>query len=163
MSDQHRTQPGLFENLPEIKNRDLTAEMYCDGACSGNPGRSGIGVVINLINNKKEISGLDSCFTISEYIGMATNNVAEYSALVRGLEQAAQLGIKKLSVFLDSELLVRQMNGVYKVKNDKLIPFYNRAREIVRVFKSCTITHVRRELNKEADSLAREGVKKAGI
>ena len=154
-----KKQPGLFEDGPEAGQVNLSAVMYCDGACSGNPGESGIGVAIN-IQDDDGLSGLNNHYTISEYIGTATNNIAEYSALIRGLEKAKSLGIKKLKVFLDSELLVRQMNGVYKVKNKNLMVLWGQARELLKSFDSCSLTHVRRELNKEADALARKGVSK---
>jgi ribonuclease HI len=154
-----KKQNGLFDDeLPTVQ-ANLSAVMYCDGACSGNPGKSGIGVVIS-ISDDEGLSGLANQHTISEYIGNATNNIAEYSALIRGLEKAGSLGIKKLKVFLDSELLVRQMNGVYKVKNKNLMVLWNQARDLLKAFDSCSITHVRREFNKEADALAREGVSK---
>ncbi len=154
-----KKQPGLFEDKTETGQVDLSAVMHCDGACSGNPGESGIGVVIN-ISGDKRLPGSENQYTISEYIGNATNNIAEYSALIRGLEEAGALGIKKLKVFLDSELLVRQMNGVYKVKNRNLMTLWARARELLKMFDSCKISHVRREFNKEADALARNGVSK---
>lgn len=156
-------QPGLFERENNVRKPDLFAEMYCDGASSGNPGQSGIGVVINILDDGSGHSGMDGHYRIAEYIGTATNNVAEYSALIRGLEKARSLGVGRLRVFLDSELLVRQMNGIYKVKNRNLMVLWNRAREILKAFDICQIIHVRRELNKEADSLAREGVSKGRI
>ena len=155
-------QPGLFEEPPKVKPAELSAEMYCDGACSGNPGESGIGVVINISGAPGGGSEIES-YRISEYIGTATNNIAEYSALIKGLEKARSLGIKKLKVFLDSELIVKQMSGEYKVKNIKLIPLYNKAKDIYQFFNSCKITHVRREFNAAADALAREGVGKGRI
>jgi ribonuclease HI len=156
-------QTGLFDSdtasFTQGEARDR-AVMYCDGACSGNPGKSGIGVVIYIPDSESQkVEGSDS-YRISEYIGIATNNIAEYTAFVRGLEKVRALGVKKISVFMDSELLVRQMTGVYKVKNKNLIPLFNSARELLKGFDSYTITHVRRELNGEADKLAREAVKK---
>lgn len=158
-------QPGLFDTeSPAQKSRQPAgyAVMYCDGACSGNPGKSGIGVFISLTDDDALLLGRDREYRLSRYIGIATNNIAEYSALIKGLEKARLLGIKKLNIFLDSELLVRQMNGVYKVRNNKLIPLFERANDLLKNFDKCTITHVRRELNKEADSLARKAVIKAG-
>ncbi len=160
MQSRKDKQPGLFEETSKVVQAELSAEMYSDGACSGNPGESGIGVVINITSPTNGSSELDSQYRISEYIGIATNNIAEYSALIKGLEKARSLGIKKLKVFLDSELVVKQMNGVYKVKHAKMIPLYNQARDIYKFFDSCKISHVRREFNAEADALAREGVSK---
>jgi len=149
-------QPGLFDaEASDVKVRRPAdcAVMYCDGACSGNPGKSGIGVFITLAGKE---------YRLSEYIGIATNNIAEYSALIKGLEKARSLKIRKLKIFLDSELLVRQINGVYKVRNANLIPMFEKARDLLKEFDSCTITHVRREFNKEADHLATTAVSKAG-
>lgn len=128
------------------------AEIFCDGASSGNPGNAGIGVVINLHD------GSPAC-RISEYIGIATNNVAEYSAFIRGLEEARSLGIKRVKIFLDSELVVKQINGLYKVKNINLMPLWIRAKNILADFDSFTVTHVKRDMNKEADALATKAVK----
>ncbi len=153
-------QPELFETGSDSNHPTGNAVMYCDGACSGNPGKSGIGVVINLAEEDAVRMGKNKEYRISEYIGIATNNIAEYSAFIKGLETAKSIGIRKIKVFLDSELLVKQMNGIYKVKNNKLIPLFNRARDILKAFESYTITHVRREINKEADSLARQAVSK---
>lgn len=126
--------------------------LHCDGASSGNPGAAGIGVVIQ--------AGI-STFEISEYIGTATNNIAEYSALIKGLSKARELGIDELDIFLDSELIVRQINGSYKVKNEKLKPFHEKAVKLLVSFQSYSIKHVPREQNKEADKLAKEAVKTA--
>jgi len=160
MTKENR-QTGLFEEPAGPGHPELSAEMYCDGACSGNPGESGIGVVINISGGNTGPETMEPQYRISEYIGTATNNIAEYSALIRGLEKARSLGIKRLNIFLDSELIVRQMNGIYKVKNKNLMPLWNRAKDILPAFDRCTITHVRRELNQEADSLARRGVSRA--
>ena len=127
------------------------AEMYSDGASSGNPGPSGIGVVINLTG---EDAG-HKCHRISEFIGTATNNVAEYAALLKGLETAKSLGIQNIKVFMDSELLVRQIKGIYRVKNTKLIPLWIKTMNILKEFSDYSVNHVPREMNKEADSLAR--------
>ncbi|RJQ54641.1 MAG: reverse transcriptase-like protein [Nitrospiraceae bacterium] len=133
----------------------MSAEMYCDGASSGNPGPSGIGVVINPAGDK------DRSRRISEYIGTATNNVAEYSALLKGLETARSLGIQEIRIFMDSELLVRQINGIYRVRNMNLMPLWVRAMNILKGFAHYTVRHVPREMNKEADSLARRAVTRA--
>lgn len=130
------------------------AEIYCDGASEGNPGDSGIGVVMICHKGK----GVE-VYKISEYIGVATNNIAEYSALIRGLEEAELLGFRKIKVFLDSELLVKQIEGIYRVKSHHLKRLWIQAQNILRRFQGYTITHVQRDLNKEADSLAREAIR----
>jgi len=147
---QKKEQPDLFDNE--------CAEMYCDGASSGNPGPSGIGVVINITGKDAGHSDKDRSHRISEYIGIATNNVAEYSALLKGLETARVLGIENIKVFMDSELMARQINGIYRVKNEKLIPLWMRAMKILREFSHYDVSYIPRELNKEADSLARRAV-----
>ncbi|MEN8262470.1 MAG: ribonuclease HI family protein [Nitrospirota bacterium] len=149
-------QQNLFETPSVNMQQTGYAVMYCDGASSGNPGHSGIGVSITLTDEDAGILGTDKQHDISEYIGEATNNVAEYSALIKGLETARELGIRKIKVYLDSELLVRQMSGVYKVKNKNLISLWKKAKDILKDFDSCNISHVRRELNKDADALARK-------
>jgi len=92
--------------------------------------------------------------TGSKYLGTATNNIAEYTALILGLEQAQQLGISELICHLDSELAVKQINGIYKVKNAGLRPLWQRVGVLREEFARVEFVHVRRELNKRADQLA---------
>ncbi len=145
----------------EIKKEDngfiSEAKIYCDGASSGNPGHAGIGVVIQVRGH------LHKDYKISEYIGIATNNVAEYSALIRGLEEARSLGLKKIEIFLDSELLVRQIKGVYRISSANLKPLWQKSKNMLREFDNYRMTHVPRELNKEADLLAKKSIKKSII
>jgi ribonuclease HI len=134
------------------------AVLYCDGASSGNPGASGIGFVLFMQGK---------CYEVSEHIGFATNNVAEYTALVEGLKMAKSLKAESLSVFLDSELVVKQIKGLYKVKNRNLAFLYNEAMSIKDSFRSFTISHIPRKENTMADSLAKKAAvppdrKKAG-
>lgn len=128
------------------------AVIYTDGASSGNPGPAGIGAVIQINGDKT---------TISEYIGKTTNNVAEYTALIKALQYTRQKKICSVEVYTDSELLVKQIHGIYRVKNEGLIPLYNEAISLLRSFDSFSIIHVPRERNKEADSLSKEAIKKA--
>jgi ribonuclease HI len=128
--------------------------LMVDGASRGNPGEAGSGAVIYD----------DAGRTVREltrYLGRATNNVAEYEGLLMGLEEALKLGVTRLKVESDSELLVRQLNGVYRVKHEKLIPLHQRARDLLRRFDSHRIIHVRRELNKVADRLANQAIDEA--
>ncbi len=127
--------------------------IFTDGACKGNPGDAAIGVVIT------SESG-DVIREIGEYIGRTTNNVAEYSALIRGLREAADLGADELELSMDSQLMAYQITGVYKVKSPKLQPLHAEAMALLRVFRRVTITHVLREFNSRADQLANEGIKK---
>jgi len=142
----------LTENIKIEKVINLAeAIMYTDGGARGNPGMAGIGIVIEDKNGSiiKEIS---------QYIGEQTNNVAEYKALGRGLEVALDLGIKKITCYLDSELVVKQIKGEYKVKNERIISMYNMTVPLIEKLDSFEIIHVRRELNKKADKLVNEAI-----
>ena len=118
-----------------------------DGASKGNPGPAGIGVVIYKPGGKVVRE-------ICEYIGETTNNVAEYTALIRGLEAALALGATSVQVKTDSELLARQVSGVYKVKASHLAVLSERVRQLMEQFHDASISHVPREENKPADILA---------
>jgi ribonuclease HI len=131
-----------------------SAILWTDGAARGNPGPAGIGVVLK--NPKGEILA-----TEARFVGHTTNNVAEYRALLLGLERALECGIRKLEVRADSELLIRQLLGKYRVKNEGLKPLYQRATELLKRFESTHLVHVRREQNAEADRLANEGIRNA--
>lgn len=125
--------------------------IYTDGASRGNPGEAGIGVVI--YNDQEEVVQ-----EISEYLGQATNNVAEYTALIRGLEEGLKIGGDQVEVYADSELLVKQLKGEYRVKNPGLIPLFQKITNLRGNFESFNITHVRREYNKRADMLANQAI-----
>ncbi len=122
-----------------------------DGASSGNPGDASIGVVIK---DKKHVYQE----TISQYIGLATNNVAEYRALLMALKKAKAMEVEKFFVKSDSELLVKQIKGLYKVKNDALKELNSQAQFLIHQFRFFSIEHVRREYNKEADKLAKQAI-----
>lgn len=124
--------------------------MHIDGGARGNPGPAAYAVVIAR-PGQPPVEEADT-------IGTATNNVAEYTALVRGLELAAELGLKQLAVFSDSELLVKQMNGEYRVKHPDLLPLYEEANHLRRQVGNVTLTHVRRALNARADALCNEAL-----
>jgi ribonuclease HI len=127
-------------------------EIFTDGACSGNPGEAAVGIVIN--RDGKTVK------TISRAIGQATNNIAEYSALIYALREALVLKAQKLQIFTDSELMFRQVTGVYKVKDEKLKVLCDQVRHLMRGFDHVDIAHVRRENNKKADELAVQAIKK---
>jgi len=129
----------------------MSVSLYCDGASRGNPGPSGAGAV--LLDEKGE-----EIFELSRYLDNGTNNEAEYRALVRGLEAAADLGVKRLEIFLDSELVVRQLNGTYKVRNPRLRSLFDQAMSRLQRFDDYAIFHVGRELNQQADRLANEAI-----
>lgn len=121
--------------------------IYIDGASRGNPGPASVGIVLQNASGKmvKEFR---------RYIGVETNNVAEYTALEDALKLAAKMGATSVKVHSDSQLLVRQMTGAYRIKNDRLAGFLMRINRKRGEFKNFEIVHVRREQNKRADKLA---------
>lgn len=121
--------------------------IYTDGGARGNPGPSGIGAYI--CDENKQVIAEES-----EYIGIATNNQAEYKAVILALEKIAPLGAEELCFFLDSELVVKQLKREYKVKNLDLAPLFVKIYNECQKYKKVTFTHIRREFNKEADRLA---------
>ena len=130
------------------------AQLYVDGGSRGNPGKSAIGVVLQ--DERGELLA-----EIGRTIGIATNNVAEYRALLTGLELAQDHGIEQLQVFSDSELLVKQILGQYRVKNEGLQPLHEEAKERLKDFRRFTIKHVPREKNARADRLVNQALDEA--
>ena len=128
-----------------------TAELYTDGASRGNPGEAGAGIA--LVDGSGNV-----LFEAKRYLGICTNNEAEYQALVLGLEETLKKKFRVVNVYLDSELVVRQMEGVYKIKNANLGRLAAEARKLLSFFEGYTIRHVPRHLNKEADRLANEAI-----
>jgi len=126
---------------------------HSDGGARGNPGPAGYGVVIQDQSGHKIAH-------LSEYLGHQTNNFAEYQGLIAALEYALQHGPKALKVISDSELLVRQIKGIYKVKNATLQDLHGRARELIAQLDWFSIGHALREHNREADRLANEAMDK---
>jgi len=126
---------------------------HSDGGARGNPGPAGYGVVLEDESGKKVA-------TLSEYLGHQTNNFAEYQGLIAALEYAVQHGYKALKVISDSELLVRQIKGVYKVKNAALQELHGRAKQLIRQLEWFSIGHALREDNQEADRLANAAMDK---
>jgi ribonuclease HI len=126
-----------------------SARAWIDGASRGNPGEAGFGVLLETDRVPEEIVG---------YLGKATNNVAEYAALIAVLKLAADRGVKKLVVYSDSQLLVRQVNGAYRVKAPHLVPIFLQALKLRQTIPDFTIEHVAREENKEADRLANQAI-----
>ena len=123
----------------------LTLEF--DGGSRGNPGPAGIGAVVRAKDGTPLV-------TLGRFIGRATNNVAEYKALITALQKAKELGAKRVVVRGDSELIIRQMNGQYRVKNADLKPLYDEAQSLLRQFDHATIDHNYRHKNALADKLA---------
>ncbi len=126
--------------------------LYCDGASRGNPGPAAIGAVLY------GPSGDEPALEISEALGKSTNNVAEYKALIAGLEGAHDLDVQNLLVRLDSQLLVRQISGEYRVRSAGLKPLFRRVEALVARFAVVEIEHVPREENAVADALANEAL-----
>lgn len=125
--------------------------LYSDGGSRGNPGPAGFGFVL------QDRAGE----TIAEgrgFLGRVTNNVAEYEGLLAGLRKVEELAASDVEVRSDSELLVRQMNGVYRVKSSRLRPLHAQVKEIASRLKSCRFVHVAREQNRRADELANEAM-----
>ena len=120
--------------------------LRTDGGARGNPGPAGAGFVLEDADGTIVRSG-------GRFLGSATNNVAEYEALLWGLATALDHGVRDLRVCADSELVVKQLLGAYRVKNEGLKPLYGRAKELLAKFGSVQITHVRREMNQAADAL----------
>jgi ribonuclease HI len=126
------------------------ARIWIDGAARGNPGDAGIGVRVELASGEAH--------ELAAYLGRTTNNVAEYMALAAALLWARELGIEELELHSDSELVVKQLTGVYKVKAPHLLPLFTRVLALRRGFPRFRARHVRRELNKDADRLANRGI-----
>ena len=124
--------------------------IYCDGASRSNPGEASYGVSINL--NNKEIG------TLKEYIGIATNNVAEYRGLIAALEYCIKNNINDVEIYLDSLLVVQQVNKEFKVKSKKLGDLYSYSLTLIEKIKNINVIHIRREYNKRADELANEAL-----
>ena len=125
--------------------------IFTDGGARGNPGPSGIGAVL-YDENKVLVA------EVSEYLGVATNNQAEYKALIAALKKAQELGASELDCYLDSELVVKQLKREYKVKNQDLAPLFLIIHNLSLNFKHISYTHIPREKNKEADRLANEAM-----
>lgn len=126
-------------------------DIYIDGASSGNPGDSGIGVILCQDDHTVK--------NISKFIGRQTNNVAEYTALISALQEALVMKAKRIKIFSDSELLCRQLKGEYKVKNHDLKNLFSQAVLIIKNFDDFKINQIPREKNKGADKLARLAIK----
>lgn len=135
----------------------MKAVIYTDGASSGNPGDAGIGAVIDCGSK---------VFEVCEYIGQTSNNVAEYKALIAALKKVKDIkktdgiDIRDIEIMMDSELVVRQIKGIYKVKMPHLSILYKEAVSLLLGFDSYSVSYISRSLNAKADALAKKGVKK---
>jgi ribonuclease HI len=125
--------------------------IHTDGASRGNPGEAGAGAVISDSRGR-------TLKELKQYLGMATNNVAEYRAAILALEKARELGAKRVTLFLDSELVVRQLRGEYRVRESHLKVLHQKAQEVLNRFSQCSILYIPREENRRADQLANEAI-----
>jgi ribonuclease HI len=130
---------------------EVALRLHVDGASRGNPGEAGFGVHVTAPDGSEVAS-------LYGYLGTATNNVAEYQALLHGLRFALARGAKAVEVYSDSELLVRQLEGRYRVKNPGLVPLHREAQSLLTRFARAKLAHVPRESNREADALANQAV-----
>ncbi len=126
-------------------------KLFTDGAARGNPGPAGAGAV--LCDQEGEVVE-----ELCEYLGETTNNVAEYRALLLGLKKAIQLGAEEVEVLADSELMVRQLLGRYRVKNEGLKPLFQEAVRLLKQFRKYSIRHIDREQNSAADRMANRAI-----
>ncbi|MNX07172.1 14.7 kDa ribonuclease H-like protein [compost metagenome] len=125
--------------------------LHTDGASKGNPGPAGLGVVLSTEDG-------EVIREIAEPLGIKTNNAAEYHAVIRGLVEAQRMGIRKLTLRSDSELVIRQLQGAYAVRHEILVPLYHQVRDLLGNFKDVRLEHIEREQNVRADALANDGV-----
>ena len=125
--------------------------VYVDGASRGNPGKAGVGIIV--YNDKKNVLK-----RIKQYLGKTTNNVAEYIALIYGLQEGLIRQAKHLTVYTDSELVVKQMEGSYRVKNEMLKILVKLAEHLRQGFEEVKIRHIVRKGNREADKLANQAI-----
>jgi ribonuclease HI len=129
--------------------------LHTDGGARGNPGPAGIGVVL-------EIDTGQPALEVARSIGQATNNVAEYNALITGLQLALDKGVSEIEAYVDSELVASQVQGKWKIKNDRLRALAGKAQALMGRFEHASITPVRRHLNARADELANRAMDEAG-
>ena len=128
----------------------MSYQIYSDGASRGNPGPSGIGAVI--------LKDSEVVHEIAKYIGTTTNNVAEYEALLAALDYCVRKKLSPVEILADSQLMIRQLTGHYKVKHPNIIPLYQKAKEYLAHLDVTGFKHVPREENKHADRLSNQGI-----
>ncbi len=140
-------------SIQKAKRAPHLWHLFTDGAAKGNPGPAGAGWILVKDGESAPVKN-------SKYLGEATNNEAEYQALILGLQSALSHGVKEIRVHMDSELLVRQINGLYRVKNPRLAVFFHQVQELLSKFSEYAIIYIPREQNREADAMANEAIKK---
>ena len=146
-----RPAAGSSKKSSRPSSKVETLILQFDGGSRGNPGPAGIGITLT------DEQGTP-LYELGEFLGRCTNNVAEYTALIRGLSAARTIGARKLQVRSDSELLVRQINGIYKVKSPDLKPLFQQAMSLMNQIGDVKVSHVYREGNTRADELANEAM-----
>lgn len=149
VDEAYKSHQKQKENVPEPKENITEVKMYADGGSRGNPGPSAGGFVVLSMDD-------NVLFESGKYLGITTNNQAEYHSLKGGLEAALQMGARKVDVYMDSLLVVNQMKGIFKVKNRDLWPIHEAIKLLVPKFERVTFTHVPRELNKLADAMVNQ-------
>ncbi|MEE8479477.1 MAG: ribonuclease HI family protein [Candidatus Neomarinimicrobiota bacterium] len=142
----------LLHNISKRLDNDNAVKLYVDGAADLHTKTAGIGGVF--------YRNGDELFSFSEFIGSATNNESEYKALIKGLEESHNLNILSIDIFADSELVVNQINGNYKVKNERMKVLYGKAISLLGKLDRWSITHIPREKNSIADKLSKNGMKR---
>lgn len=147
------SQGSLFDDADAPTRRPRSATANIDGGSRGNPGPAAYGVYIE--------HDAGAVVELKGFIPHCTNNVAEYNGLLAALRWAVQEQVARLHIRADSELLVKQLKGQYRVKHPGLIPLYEEARGLIRQIGRVTFEHVRREFNQEADRLANEAMDEA--
>jgi len=139
-------------------SNDDTFSLYFDGACRGNPGRGGYGGIIKTVNEPQS-----TVLTYNGAIDYCTNNYSEYTALLNGLKNALFYKIQSINVYGDSQLVIKQMNGDYKINSENLKPLYDECKELANQFEKITFNYIPRKQNKTADELANQGLDSCNI
>ena len=144
---------GLFRDAADLYRVQEEGfwRLNCDGASRGNPGPAGAGIVLHDPQGRLRVD-------TGRYLGETTNNVAEYQALLLGLEEARKIGVQKLRILADSELMVKQLTGRYRVKSPHLIPLWREALSALEKFETWGIAHVPRAENHLADEAANRAI-----
>jgi ribonuclease HI len=156
--------PNLFNTTAPEPKKKTNLLIFTDGGARGNPGPAGIGAVFyeQASTAKKDIASPKikpkKIAEIKKYIGESTNNFAEYTALLTALQRAAEMHYENVQCFLDSELVVRQLNGQYKVREQSLKPLAEKVLKLTNNFKKITFNHVPRDKNAVADKLVNEAI-----
>jgi len=149
LADRPTNSANAFE--PEVNSTLNRVRVYSDGAARGNPGPSGAGAV--LVEPSGQIVD-----RLGKFLGVRTNNYAEYMGLLLGLKRARELGVREIEVFTDSELMIRQLGGRYQVKSTSLRPLYEEALKLLNGFSRVKLVHVPREMNTAADEMSNRAI-----